>query len=63
MTVTTIGSVVSRDGTTIGYRRLGAGPGVIMLHGAMESSQSHFELAEALADAYTVYFRTVADGV
>jgi len=49
------GSVVSRDGTTIGYRQLGQGPGLVVLHGAMESAQSHLQLAEALADAYTVY--------
>jgi pimeloyl-ACP methyl ester carboxylesterase len=50
----TTGSVVSKDGTTIGYRQLGHGPGVVVLHGAMESSQSHMQLAEALADTYTV---------
>lgn len=49
------GSVISKDGTTIGYRQLGAGPAVVVLHGAMESAQSHMQLAEALADAYTVY--------
>ncbi|HEX9096814.1 MAG TPA: alpha/beta hydrolase [Candidatus Dormibacteraeota bacterium] len=49
------GSVVSKDGTTIGYRQLGRGPGLVVLHGAMESAQSHMQLAEALADAYTVY--------
>lgn len=47
--------VTSRDGTTIGYRQLGHGPGMVMLHGAMESAQSHMQLAEALADAFTVY--------
>lgn len=51
----TTGSVTSRDGTTIGYRQLGHGPGVVVLHGAMESAQSHRQLAEALADAFTVY--------
>jgi len=51
----TTGSVVSKDGTTIGYRQLGQGPGLIVVHGAMESSQSHVQLAEALADNYTVY--------
>jgi pimeloyl-ACP methyl ester carboxylesterase len=50
----TTGSVVSKDGTTIGYRQLGHGPGVVVLHGAMESSQSHMQLAEALADTYTI---------
>jgi pimeloyl-ACP methyl ester carboxylesterase len=48
-------AVTSKDGTTIGYRRLGTGPGVVVLHGAMESSRSHLQLAEALADAFTVY--------
>jgi pimeloyl-ACP methyl ester carboxylesterase len=51
----TIGRVTSRDGTTIGYRELGQGPGLILLHGTMEASQSHLELAEALADTFTVY--------
>jgi pimeloyl-ACP methyl ester carboxylesterase len=49
------GSVISKDGTAIGYRQLGAGPGLVVLHGAMESAQSHMQLAEALADTYTVY--------
>jgi pimeloyl-ACP methyl ester carboxylesterase len=49
------GSVTSRDGTTIGYRLLGRGPGVVLLHGIMESGQSHLQLAERLADAFTVY--------
>ena len=50
----TTGSVISQDGTTIGYRQLGHGPGVVLLHGAFESAQSHMQLAEALADTYTV---------
>jgi pimeloyl-ACP methyl ester carboxylesterase len=51
----TTGSVTSRDGTTIGYRQLGHGPGIVALHGAMESAQSHMQLAEALAGSYTIY--------
>lgn len=51
----TTGAATSRDGVTIGYRQLGHGPGLVMLHGAMESAQSHMQLAEALADAFTVY--------
>jgi pimeloyl-ACP methyl ester carboxylesterase len=51
----TIGFVTSRDGTRLGYRQLGHGPGVVLVHGAMESAQSHMQLAEALADAFTVY--------
>ncbi len=51
----TTGSVTSKDGTTIGYRQLGRGPGLVILHGTAESSLNHLELAEALADVYTVY--------
>jgi pimeloyl-ACP methyl ester carboxylesterase len=51
----TTGAVTSRDGTTIGYRQVGQGPGLVVLHGTMESSQSHLQLAEALADTFTVY--------
>jgi pimeloyl-ACP methyl ester carboxylesterase len=48
------GTVTSKDGTTIGYRQVGGGPGVVLVHGAMESGQSHRQLAQALADAFTV---------
>jgi pimeloyl-ACP methyl ester carboxylesterase len=49
------GAVISNDGTSIGYRQLGAGPALVVLHGAVESAQSHIQLAEALADRFTVY--------
>jgi pimeloyl-ACP methyl ester carboxylesterase len=49
------GSVISKDGAAIGYRRLGRGPGLVVLHGAMESAQSHIQLAEALSDSFTVF--------
>lgn len=48
-------SVVSKDGTTIGYRQLGHGPAVILVHGSMSSGYNHLQLAEALADVFTVY--------
>jgi pimeloyl-ACP methyl ester carboxylesterase len=48
-------TVTSKDGATIGYRQLGHGPGIVALHGAMESAKSHMQLAEALADSFTVY--------
>ncbi len=51
----TSGSVTSADGTTIGYRQLGHGPGVVLLHGTASSGYNHIQLAEALADAFTVY--------
>ena len=49
------GSVTSRDGTTIGYRRLGHGPGLIAVHGGMQAAQNLMKLAVALADSFTVY--------
>ena len=51
----TFGSVTSRDGTVIGYRQTGKGPGVVLLHGMSESSESHTQLGTALADSYTIY--------
>lgn len=51
----TTDSVISKDGTRIAYRKLGYGPGVVILHGAMESAQSHMQLANGLADVFTVY--------
>jgi pimeloyl-ACP methyl ester carboxylesterase len=53
--VVTTGSVVSADGTTIGYRRLGRGPSVIVLHGGVNASQHMMKLGRALADAHTVH--------
>ena len=49
------GSVISADGTTIGYRQIGHGPALIMLHGANTSGLDFTQLAEGLADRFTVY--------
>ncbi|KIL42037.1 hypothetical protein SD70_03725 [Gordoniibacillus kamchatkensis] len=46
---------MSRDGTVIGYRQFGRGPGLVVLHGTMSSAHNHMQLAEALAEAFTVY--------
>ena len=48
-------TVTSRDGTVIAYRQIGRGPGLVILHGAMETGLSHLQLAEALASSFTVY--------
>lgn len=50
-----IGSVTSKDGTTIGYRRLGTGPGLILVHGGAQAAQNLMRLATALADSFTVH--------
>jgi pimeloyl-ACP methyl ester carboxylesterase len=51
----TTGSVTSRDGTKIGYRQLGHGPGLVLVHGGMMASQNFMKLAAALSDTFTVY--------
>ena len=48
-------SVVSADGTSIGYLQTGRGPGLVVLHGSMETARSHLQMAAALADEFTVY--------
>jgi pimeloyl-ACP methyl ester carboxylesterase len=47
--------VTSKDGTAIGIRKLGRGPGVVLQHGGALGSQHYMELAGALADRFTVY--------
>jgi pimeloyl-ACP methyl ester carboxylesterase len=47
--------VISKDGTIIGYRQIGSGPGLILVHGGMMASQNFKKLAEILSGAFTVY--------
>ncbi|HSW65820.1 MAG TPA: alpha/beta hydrolase [Bacillota bacterium] len=47
--------IVSSDGTEIGYRILGSGPGVIVLNGGMRASEHYLKLANLLARDFTVY--------
>jgi len=49
------GSVTSKDGTVIGYRQMGSGPGIILLHGGAKGSQSLMQLGLDMADDFTVY--------
>jgi pimeloyl-ACP methyl ester carboxylesterase len=51
----TIHYVTSQDGVRIGYHQFGQGPGVVILHGSMSTGNYHTQLAELLADAFTVY--------
>jgi pimeloyl-ACP methyl ester carboxylesterase len=51
----TTGSITSVDGTTIGYRQIGSGPGLLLLPAGMQASQHYIRLARALADTLTVY--------
>ncbi|MGZ4090451.1 MAG: alpha/beta fold hydrolase [Bacteroidia bacterium] len=47
--------LISNDGTKIGYRQIGNGDGLIIVHGTGRISQSYQRLALALADNFTVY--------
>jgi pimeloyl-ACP methyl ester carboxylesterase len=49
------GQVTSADGTRIGYRQFGSGPGLILVHGGLQTSQNFTRLAAALSDVFTVY--------
>lgn len=50
-----IDHVASADGTIIGYRKIGRGTGVILMHGGLRSSRHYERMALALSDAFTVY--------
>ncbi|NUR85718.1 MAG: alpha/beta hydrolase [Nonomuraea sp.] len=55
-TVSEEGVVTSADGTPIGWSRIGGGgPGLVLVHGGMETARSHRQLAEALATDHSVY--------
>lgn len=47
--------VASKDGTKLGFRQLGHGPGVVLQHGGALGSQHYMKLAGALAEEFTVY--------
>lgn len=51
----TKGFVISKDGTTIGYRKMGSGSGLILMHGGISSSQYFMKLGNALSQEFTVY--------
>ena len=48
------GTVTSRDGTRIGYLRQGAGPGLVLVQGAMADVHAYRDLAAALSTSFTV---------
>lgn len=47
-------TVPSADGTTIGYRRYGGGPGLVLVQGAMGIAHHYDQLARALCAQFTV---------
>ena len=47
-------AAVSRDGTEIGCAKLGHGPGLILVQGAMGAAAHCSDLAQALSGCFTV---------
>ncbi|MFF7245829.1 alpha/beta fold hydrolase [Embleya sp. NPDC008237] len=50
-----VGSVHSADGTVIGYRSVGTGPGLLIVPGTLAMAADFDGLAAALADRFTVH--------
>lgn len=50
----TVGYTASADGIRIGFESLGAGPGLVLVQGAMGTAYTFRQFAQALADAFTV---------
>jgi pimeloyl-ACP methyl ester carboxylesterase len=48
-------TVTSADGTRIAYRRLGAGPAMIFVHGSISTHTDWMRVAKILAPRYTCY--------
>jgi pimeloyl-ACP methyl ester carboxylesterase len=47
--------VTSKDGTSIAYKRMGAGPAVILVTGALDDGSENAPLATELASHFTMY--------
>jgi pimeloyl-ACP methyl ester carboxylesterase len=48
-------TVTSKDGTKIAYERLGKGPAVVLVGGALATRSDHDKLAQRLSPDFTVY--------
>jgi len=48
-------TAISADGTAIGYRTLGSGPGLIVVGGALRTAEDYLPLATTLAESCTVH--------
>jgi pimeloyl-ACP methyl ester carboxylesterase len=55
MSASTTHSVRSFDGTVIGYRRTGTGPGLVLVHGGLLASQHLVDLASELSASFEVF--------
>jgi pimeloyl-ACP methyl ester carboxylesterase len=55
MTTTTRHVVASLDGTPIGFQSRGCGPSLLVVHGALGTSDDLATLAEALSERFSVH--------
>ncbi len=46
-------AVASADGTRLGFRKLGSGPGLVVAHGSLTTGDEWLPVARALADRFT----------
>src|SRR6266436_2019565 len=53
--IDTIHTVLSKDGTTIGYLSIGGGPSVLVLPGVLSMAADYAAFARALAEHFTVH--------
>ena len=51
----TAAQVTCEDGTTNGYRVYGSGPGLVLVHGATQTSHNSSRRAELMATTHTVF--------
>jgi len=49
------GITTRRDGVDLGWTSLGQGPGLVIVHGSMQSGRSQLELGQLLAPHFTVH--------
>lgn len=55
LTTGTWTTTTATDGTDLAILSLGSGPGLVVVHGSMQSAAAHLELARLLADQHTVH--------
>ena len=55
LVVSSVDHVPAPDGTSLGIRSSGSGPGLVVVHGAMESSGDYTDLAAALTSRFSVH--------
>jgi hypothetical protein len=59
----TKGFVTSKDGTIIGYRQMGSGSGIILLHGGINASQHLMKLGNYCLMSLQFIFQIAVVGV